>query len=101
MSAYFSRSPIPWSADPAGESYGWRHMGLYAYRAGFLKWFALTPPCELELRERLEQLRALWHGHEIHVEEACAKPGMEVNTPEDLERARSVLLQPRTTTIAD
>ncbi|MGH8629621.1 MAG: cytidylyltransferase domain-containing protein, partial [Burkholderiales bacterium] len=70
------------------DRFGLRHIGLYAYRADFLRWFALTPPCELEQRERLEQLRALYHAREIHVEEAVAMTGIEVNSLDDLERAR-------------
>lgn len=84
--AYFSRAPIPWSGDTA--KYGFRHIGIYAYRADFLRWFALTRPCELELSERLEQLRALYHGHDIYVEETSAEVGVEVNSQDDLERAR-------------
>ena len=87
--AYFSRSCIPWRDRAVDGEFGFRHIGLYAYRAGFLRWFAATPPCDLELRERLEQLRALYHGHVIHVELARTQMGIEVNSPEDLQRARA------------
>ena len=86
---FFSRAPIPWERDPVGaetrsEPIGWRHIGLYAYRAGFLREYALLTPCDLEEVEKLEQLRVLWHGARIHVAKACALPGHGVDTPEDL-----------------
>lgn len=96
---YFSRAPIPWSRDefregdpamPAGAGY-YRHIGLYAYRAGFLQRFVGWGPCELERVEALEQLRALWHGCRIHVEAACRKPGRGVDTDSDLARLESIL----------
>jgi 3-deoxy-manno-octulosonate cytidylyltransferase (CMP-KDO synthetase) len=91
---YFSRSAIPWfeSAETPGARAlpcpPLRHIGIYAYRAGFLKTFADLPPCPIEISEKLEQLRALFHGHRIHVAEACAPCGKEINTSEDLERVR-------------
>lgn len=88
---YFSRAPIPWrEGDGAGgaPTLVLRHLGIYAYRAGFLRKFAALPPCPLELSERLEQLRALYYGYSIHVEEACAPGGIGIDTEEDLERAR-------------
>jgi 3-deoxy-manno-octulosonate cytidylyltransferase (CMP-KDO synthetase) len=81
---YFSRAPIPW---PGTE--GLRHIGLYAYRRALLLELASLPPTPLEQSERLEQLRALEHGHRIRVEIVPASEAMiEVDTPEDLERAR-------------
>lgn len=78
---YFSRSRIP-SAGPA-----WRHVGLYAYRRGFLRRFVGWPPGRLEQAERLEQLRALEHGGRIQVLiRATASVG--IDTPADLEQAR-------------
>src|SRR5262245_16310 len=62
---YFSRSPIPHDRDgarPAGEPFGWRHIGMYAYRRDVLLRLAGLPPSPLERRERLEQLRALENG---------------------------------------
>lgn len=88
---YFSRSVIPWCAGVDLADYPlppYRHIGIYAYRAGFLKTYSELPHCHLEDSEKLEQLRVLYHGYKIHVEEACAATGMEVNTREDLERAR-------------
>ena len=82
----FSRSAIPWNAPDKG----WRHIGIYAYTCDFLKTYAELPVCELEQTERLEQLRALHHGYRIHMERAAAEPGLEINTPEDVETARSL-----------
>jgi len=93
---YFSRAPIPWARDawaagpgnaPAGTPC-YRHIGLYAYRAGFLADYAALDASPLEACESLEQLRVLWHGHRIAVviSETAAPPG--VDTPEDLERLR-------------
>jgi 3-deoxy-manno-octulosonate cytidylyltransferase (CMP-KDO synthetase) len=85
---YFSRAPIPYSfTDRVGFLH---HLGLYAFRADFLQEYAQLLPTKLEARERLEQLRALAHGHPITVcrtKEAV----LEVNTPEDLERAEALL----------
>jgi len=96
---YFSRAPIPWHRDElAGgrkslprEAPLLRHIGLYAYRAGFLSRFVAWPPAPLELAESLEQLRVLWHGERIHVSLAAEEPGSGVDTSADLERARAVL----------
>jgi 3-deoxy-manno-octulosonate cytidylyltransferase (CMP-KDO synthetase) len=99
---YFSRAPIPWHRDafvqnpghlPPGE---WlRHIGIYAYRAGFLRKFAKMPPGPLELAESLEQLRALEAGFRIAVAltPEAFPPG--VDTAEDLARAEVYLAQGR------
>ena len=82
---YFSRAPIPFVAH--GEERtpdAWRHLGLYAYRAGGLKELARAAPCHLETVEKLEQLRALWLGMEIRVGVATAAHGPDVDTPEDV-----------------
>ena len=68
-----------------------RHIGIYAYRAGFLQDFVNWGPCWLENTERLEQLRALWHGVRIHVADVLEAPPAGVDTPEDLERVRRLL----------
>ena len=77
---YFSRAPIPWARDafadardalPAGLPV-MRHIGLYAYRAGFLRRFPALPPAPMEQLEALEQLRVLWHGERIAVLGAIA-----------------------------
>lgn len=95
----FSRAPLPWARDalarsrdelPAGVPYR-RHIGIYAYRSGFLHDFVAWGPCLLEDTECLEQLRALWHGVRIHVADALQSPPAGVDTPEDLERVRRLL----------
>lgn len=93
---YFSRALIPQPRDAMPEAEhlaeavpGWqRHLGIYAYRVGFLRAFVHWPPCPLETTEMLEQLRALWNGATVHVAEACAPAPAGVDTPEDLERLR-------------
>lgn len=83
---YFSRSPIPACRDkPESIQNCYRHIGLYAYRAAFLQQFTALPSCELETLEALEQLRVLWSGYSIQVEDACEEPLQDINTPEDLE----------------
>ncbi|MDR0479145.1 MAG: 3-deoxy-manno-octulosonate cytidylyltransferase [Burkholderiaceae bacterium] len=94
----FSRAPLPWwrdgfvqgiqtlPADPAPL----RHIGIYAYRAAFLRAFPQLVPAPLERCEALEQLRALWHGHRIAVHIASEAPGTGVDTPEDLARVRAL-----------
>jgi 3-deoxy-manno-octulosonate cytidylyltransferase (CMP-KDO synthetase) len=91
---YFSRSPLPYwrEAVPAGAAggiRGYKHIGLYVYRRDFLLSFARLAPTPLEQAERLEQLRALEWGFRIRVAETAAV-GIEVDTPHDLERARSM-----------
>lgn len=91
---YFSRAPIPWPRErmagkPSGSTRAWRHIGLYGYRAGFVRRFAEWPACPLEETEQLEQLRVLWHGERIAVCESAELPGAGVDTPEDLERVRA------------
>lgn len=95
----FSRAPLPWARDalaasrdvlPANVPYR-RHIGIYAYRAGFLHDFVAWGPCWLENTESLEQLRALWHGVRIHVADALEAPPAGVDTPEDLERVKRLL----------
>jgi len=95
----FSRAPIPWDRDgavaglPGPDSYrqALRHIGLYAYRVHSLLRISQLPPAPLELREQLEQLRALAHGMQIRVAIAAVRPGVDVNTPADLERIRALL----------
>lgn len=91
---YFSRAPIPWHRDefvdadrPLPKETGFaRHIGLYAYRAGYLAQFVSWKHAPIELAESLEQLRVLWHGGRIHVSQAKVKPGHGVDTREDLAR---------------
>ena len=92
---YFSRAPIPWPRDAmmrgaAVAPGALRHIGLYAYRAGFLRGYARLAPSPLESVEMLEQLRVLWHGHRIAVGLAANAPAPGVDTPEDLERVRAL-----------
>lgn len=87
VALYFSRAPIPWPREP-GKRECYRHIGLYAYRAGFLKVFRRMQKSRLEVIESLEQLRALYHGEKIYIDIACKKPGFGIDTVEDLARAR-------------
>nr|WP_207184543.1 3-deoxy-manno-octulosonate cytidylyltransferase [Rubrivivax gelatinosus] len=91
---YFSRAPIPcWRDGTPGvlpEPAPLRHVGLYGYRAGFLRRFPTLEPAPLERLESLEQLRVLWHGERIAVHVAGQAPGVGVDTPEDLERVRAL-----------
>lgn len=90
---YFSRAPIPYARDHFASTAGGetmppgmpavRHIGLYAYRAGFLRTYSRLPPSPLENFEALEQLRALWHGFRISVHLADHLPMAGVDTPED------------------
>jgi len=98
---YFSRAPIPWHRDefagdpdalPADTPF-LRHIGLYAYRAGFLRDYVAAAPAPLEVAESLEQLRVLWHGGRIVVPVAVAIPGPGVDTPNDLARVERILLE--------
>ena len=99
LALYFSRAPVPWDRDgaagsaPGRESHrdARRHIGLYAYRVSALRALAAAPAAPLELRERLEQLRALWLGLGIAVADAAAAPGPGVDTPEDLARVEALL----------
>jgi 3-deoxy-manno-octulosonate cytidylyltransferase (CMP-KDO synthetase) len=93
---YFSRAPIPWWRDgavaaeatmPPGGAL--RHIGLYAYRAAYLRRFPQLEPAPLEQVEALEQLRVLWHGDRIAVHVTDQAPEAGVDTPEDLARIRS------------
>lgn len=89
---YFSRAGIPFLRDGGGvPGLALRHFGIYAYRAGFLKSWTGWPPCALELTERLEQLRALHHGARIAVAVTEARPGIAIDTPDDLARWRKSL----------
>lgn len=92
---YFSRAPVPWdsddrSADLSADAWhgAFRHLGIYAYRRGYLREFAGRGPCPLERRERLEQLRVLWHGETIVCAVAGVTPPPGVDTPDDLARVR-------------
>jgi 3-deoxy-manno-octulosonate cytidylyltransferase (CMP-KDO synthetase) len=87
---YFSRACIPFNRDSNNTIAlpVLRHMGIYAYRVGFLKKFALLPPAPIEQLEMLEQLRALWNGYKIKVSIAQGASPAGVDTPDDLLAAR-------------
>lgn len=105
LAQYFSRAPIPFARDYATQAW-WnspealpghsgftplRHVGIYSYRAGFLRGFPQLTPAPTEALEALEQLRALWHGHRIAVHITADAPGAGVDTLADLERVRALL----------
>lgn len=93
----FSRAPLPhWRDAPDRGALPQapaplRHLGLYAYRAGYLRGFPRLEPAPLERTEALEQLRVLWHGERIAVHVTPHVPGTGVDTPEDLLRVRALL----------
>ncbi|PMH44999.1 3-deoxy-manno-octulosonate cytidylyltransferase [Vibrio sp. 10N.286.49.B3] len=94
---YFSRASIPWDRDNFAESSQnivqplLRHIGIYAYRAGFINTYINWQPSTLEKIECLEQLRVLWYGEKIHVAVAKESPAAGVDTPEDLEAVRAIV----------
>lgn len=100
---YFSRAPIPWHrdrfpehADPAAAALPWlRHIGMYAYRVGFLRRYCGWDASQLEAVEALEQLRILWQGEKVRVEVVAAAPEAGVDTETDLQRVTQRLLAAR------
>ncbi len=94
---YFSRATIPWERDRFAQSrqaigdHFLRHIGIYAYRAGFIRRYVRWEPSQLEQIELLEQLRVLWYGEKIHVDVAKAIPSVGVDTPDDLQRVRAAM----------
>lgn len=95
----FSRAPIPWNRDRFAAKVKqlspdftyYRHIGIYGYRASFVKKYITMTPSALEFVERLEQLRILYHGEKIHVEIIQGKMGPGVDTQADLDRVREIL----------
>lgn len=96
---YFSRAPMPWWRDgmhpgqlptTLPKPAPLRHVGIYGYRAGFLRRFPLLEPAPMEQTEALEQLRVLWHGQRIAVYLASGAPEGGVDTPDDLNRVRAL-----------
>lgn len=94
---YFSRASIPWDRDrftqsreQIGDHYQ-RHIGIYAYRAGFIQRYVDWTPSALEQVEALEQLRVLWYGEKIHVAQALEAPPVGVDTQQDLDKVRALL----------
>ncbi|GAD79292.1 3-deoxy-manno-octulosonate cytidylyltransferase [Vibrio ezurae] len=96
---YFSRASIPWDRDQFARDQSvlkqplMRHIGIYAYRAGFINRYINWAPTALEKIESLEQLRVLWYGEKIHVALAKQTPPPGVDTLEDLEAVRALLTQ--------
>ena len=98
LARYFSRAPIPWARDAFAASPKilpegipcYRHIGVYAYRAEFLRVFPRLAVSALERFEALEQLRALWHGYAIAVAVRQDAPLPGVDTPQDLDRVRAL-----------
>jgi 3-deoxy-manno-octulosonate cytidylyltransferase (CMP-KDO synthetase) len=100
LALYFSRAPIAWWRDGFANGIHslpspapLRHIGIYSYRVGFLREFPQLPQAPIEVTEALEQLRALWHGYRIAVHVCGDAPGPGVDTPEDLERVRAIILK--------
>lgn len=97
LALYFSRAPLPWNRDDFAVASSnvpqscFRHIGIYAYRVSLLHKFVQWPPGELENIEKLEQLRILANGHQIHVAQACETVPGGVDSPEDLERLNRLL----------
>jgi len=101
MALYFSRAPIAWPRDlmvydelpeALPSLFAWRrHIGIYAYRVGFLNAYVQWSPAPIEKTESLEQLRALFNGVSIHVANAVEAPPAGVDTPEDLERLKRIM----------
>lgn len=95
---YFSRAAIPWDQDSLSQSENalrhvmLRHISIYAYRASFLRRYYAWKETQLEQIESLEQLRVLWHGEKIHVVVADSVESIDVDTAEDLERARQMIV---------
>ncbi|HEB57552.1 MAG TPA: 3-deoxy-manno-octulosonate cytidylyltransferase [Gammaproteobacteria bacterium] len=96
---YFSRAPIPWSRGKFDQQHAvlseqvehYRHIGLYAYRVGYIKTYVEQSTAMIEEAESLEQLRVLWHGGKIIVPEAVEIPGPGVDTEEDLKKVEALL----------
>jgi 3-deoxy-manno-octulosonate cytidylyltransferase (CMP-KDO synthetase) len=86
---YFSRSPIPF--DRGGKARYLGHIGIYAYRVGFIATFSALPPAELELAESLEQLRALANGYAIHCAPVVETPGPGIDTEADLAEVERLM----------
>ena len=111
MAHYFSRAPIPWARGSWGpehwkletasveslpmpaETRYFRHIGIYGYRVSLLRAFVDWAPAPAELTESLEQLRALYNGALIHVAEAAVTPAAGVDTEQDLERLRAMMIK--------
>lgn len=104
---YFSRAPIPWDREGFKQDdkrmtvndVFHRHIGLYAYRAGFVQEYISWGSCTLEKIESLEQLRVLYHGRKIKVITAAQIPGPGVNTLDELKQVEHILANTKNQTI--
>jgi 3-deoxy-manno-octulosonate cytidylyltransferase (CMP-KDO synthetase) len=90
---YFSRSPIPFCRDSSTGYDIYKHLGIYAYSKQFLEVFRKLPDGKLEVIEKLEQLRAIEHGHKIMVV-VTPYDSPEVDLPDDIERIEKILSNP-------
>jgi len=93
---YFSRAAIPYKREkdePTAKHQYFRHLGIYAYRVEFLNNYNKMPQCTLETIEKLEQLRAMYHGYKIHTQQAVKLPGPGIDTPEDLQKVNALFTQ--------
>lgn len=97
---YFSRAPLPWHRDdfagnakvlPSDKDLYYRHIGLYAYRAGFIKTYLTLAASPIEKAESLEQLRVLWHGYKIAMDIARESPGPGIDTEDDLQKVEAMI----------
>jgi len=91
---YFSRSAIPFQREnnePTAVNQYFRHLGIYAYRVEFLNNYHQMPQCAVETIEKLEQLRAMYHGYKIHTQQAVKLPGPGIDTPEDLNKVNTLI----------
>ena len=103
LALYFSRAPIPYARDAFAEGISnlprglpaYRHLGIYAYRASFLRAFKRLKPAPIESFEALEQLRALANGYRISVAITRSAPHAGIDTPADLERIRQLFSRRR------
>ena len=91
MALYFSRATIPYARGADVRYFG--HIGIYAYRAGFIETFSQLRPGRLELAESLEQLRALGNGYAIHCDLAREVPGPGVDTEADLREVEALMAE--------
>lgn len=92
---YFSRAPIPFFREgDFNPALCFKHIGIYAYRAGFIKKYVNMQDSKYQQIEKLEQLTALNEGFAVHIENACAPTGFGVDTAQDLEKVRQALNKP-------
>ncbi len=89
MATSFSRSQL--SNEKTANSKALKHIGIYAYKVGFLREYANLTPCQPEIAESLEQLRALHYDKKIHIEIAEEEPGMSIDTKSDLKKANKLV----------